>query len=69
MTSPNAFFKILVFWVVWLGKKGQKMAQNDKKLCVQHLNNDRSMVIDRRKSLCDCQNALSNVPTYGNNFH
>ena len=28
------FFKILIFWVI--GVKGQKMAQNDRKLCLSH---------------------------------
>ena len=39
MISPGVFFsfsKFLVFWVA-RGVKGQKMVQNDKKICLLHL--------------------------------
>ena len=38
------FFKILIFWVV-SGVKGQKMVQNDKKICLSHSTSQEPYII------------------------
>ena len=52
------FFKVLIFWVV-NGVKGQKMAQNEKKLCLLHPISQEPYIIWSSFVVCKCKMIIS----------
>ena len=52
------FFKILIFWVV-SGVKGQKMAQNEKKLCLLRSISQEPYIIWSSFVVCKCKMIIS----------